>query len=47
MRFNKRIRRLLQQFGTIREDIGLLMMMKEVNRNEKVPAEKVMKALNS
>jgi hypothetical protein len=30
-----------------KEDFGLLMMMKEVNRNEKVSREEVMKKLNS
>ncbi|MDB4902468.1 MAG: hypothetical protein JWQ63_1749 [Mucilaginibacter sp.] len=30
-----------------KEDFGLLMMMKEVDRNEKVSREEVMKKLNS
>jgi len=30
-----------------KEDIGLLMMMKEADRNEKVSREEVMKKLNS
>jgi hypothetical protein len=30
-----------------KEDMGLIMMMKEVDRNEKVSYEEVMKKLNS
>jgi hypothetical protein len=30
-----------------KEDLGLLMMMKETDRNEKVSREEVMKKLNS
>ena len=30
-----------------KEDLGLLMMMKEVDRNDKVSFEEVMKKLNS
>jgi hypothetical protein len=30
-----------------KEDMGLLMMMKEVDRNDKVSREEVMKKLNS
>lgn len=50
IRFNQIIRKFLRLSGAlneIREDIGLLMMMKEVDRNEKASREEVIKVLNS